>query len=100
MKDVFPKWESRAKEDVFLDVRRADEFASGHIPGAIHIPYDRLPEHLHDLSCTNTYYVYCAAGHRSRRASEILLAAGFNNVCCVIESGMADWAISGFPVER
>ena len=76
---------------IILDVRRADEFAEGHIPGAIHIAnediIDTEPEGLPDKE--QTIYVYCRSGNRSKQAASKLAAMGYTHV---IEcGGILDW---------
>ena len=63
-----------------LDVRNPDEFAAGHIPGAINIPLDSLRERLGDLDREKTYCVNCYSGMRSYIACRILWGHGFHNV--------------------
>lgn len=76
---------------VIVDVRREDEFASGHIPGAINIPNESIgqkhPEQLPDK--TQTIYVYCRSGNRSKQASEKLAALGYRDI--VEFGGILDW---------
>ena len=71
-----------AKGALLVDVRRAEEFAAGHLDGAIHIPHDeteaRLAEYGADKS--REIVVYCRSGRRSGIATEILRANGFTNV--------------------
>lgn len=74
-----------------VDVRRADEFASGHIPGAINVPNEEIgqeaPEALPDKA--QLLLVYCRSGNRSKQASEKLAALGYTNV--VEFGGILDW---------
>jgi len=76
---------------ILLDVRRPDEFASGHIPGAINIPNetigDQPPEELGDL--TQLILVYCRSGNRSKEAAQKLAAMGYANVAEF--GGIIDW---------
>ena len=69
---------------IILDVRRADEYAGGHIPGAIN---DTCPEELPDLN--QTIYVYCRSGNRSKQASEKLVSLGYTNI--IEFGGILDW---------
>lgn len=59
---------------IILDVRRPDEYAEGHIPGAINLAneeiIDKEPELLPDKK--QTIYVYCRSGNRSKQAAEKL----------------------------
>lgn len=76
---------------LILDVRRADEFAEGHIPGAINVANESIgteaPAELLDKS--QVIYVYCRSGNRSRQAAEKLSAIGYTNI---IEcGGILDW---------
>jgi hydroxyacylglutathione hydrolase len=60
-----------AKDDtVVVDVRRADEWAAGHIQGSINVPLGELPQHIGELP-DGTLWVHCAAGYRAS------VAAGF-----------------------
>ncbi|MGE4195663.1 MAG: rhodanese-like domain-containing protein, partial [Phycisphaerales bacterium] len=64
----------------FLDVRRADEFREGHIPGARNMVHVRLPERLTELPRAKKIYVNCRSGMRSARAASYLKRAGFDVV--------------------
>lgn len=81
---------------IVLDVREADEFEAGHIPGAISVPVESLPDYLAQLDRTAEIAVICRSGRRSAYACRILQQAGFEKVVNVVP-GMSRW--SG-PVER
>ena len=76
---------------IILDVRRADEYAGGHIPRAINVANesikDTCPEELPDLN--QTIYVYCRSGNRSKQASEKLVSLGYTNI--IEFGGILDW---------
>ena len=76
---------------IILDVRREDEFAEGHIPGAINVPnegiQDTEPSELPDKN--QTIYVYCRSGNRSKQAASKLVAMGYNNI--IEFGGIMDW---------
>lgn len=76
---------------IILDVRRADEFAEGHIPGAINVANESIgadaPAELPDKD--QLIYVYCRSGNRSKQASEKLVALGYTNI--VEFGGIIDW---------
>ena len=61
---------------ILLDVREADEFCSGHIPGAINAPLSGIE--MVTLPKNSPLYVYCLRGTRSRRAVGILRRKGYN----------------------
>jgi phage shock protein E len=64
---------------VFVDVRSHMEFAGGHVRGAHHIPYDEMARRWKELRRYRDQRVllYCRSGRRSRIATDILLAQGF-----------------------
>lgn len=69
--------------DVVVDVRSKLEFWLGHLPGAVCVPVDRLPQGLADLPGVTTksrILVYCASGARSAAAASGLRAAGYQRV--------------------
>ena len=73
------------KEDsdyILLDVRRADEFEEGHIPGAINIPNESIgAEEIEELPDKNqNIYVYYRSGNRSKQASARLAELGYTNI--------------------
>ena len=85
--------EMMAKDDghVIVDVRREDEYAQGHIPGAILIPNESIadtpPEELPDHD--RIILVYCRSGRRSKEAAQKLADMGYSNVYEF--GGIIDW---------
>ena len=79
------------KDYIILDVRRPDEFAEGHIPGAINVPNEEIGTteiaELPDKS--QLILVYCRSGRRSKEASEKLVKLGYTNI--VEFGGILDW---------
>lgn len=63
-----------------LDVRGADEFATGHIPDATNIPVDELRARLDELPKDRQIATYCHVGQRGYLATRILNQSGFNAV--------------------
>ena len=62
-----------------IDIRPAHEFLSGHAPRAINIPYDVLVTYPNSyLKRNETYYLICAHGSQSLRASVILRSYGYD----------------------
>ena len=70
------------KDYILLDVRRADEFEAGHIPGAVNLPNEEIgTEEIPSLpDKSQTIYIYCRSGNRSRQAADKLLALGYTNI--------------------
>ncbi len=83
---------------MFLDVRRADEFREGHIPGARNMVHVRLPERLAELPKHKTIYVNCRSGVRSARACALLRRSGFNAIN--IAGGFLAYEQTGAEIER
>ena len=76
---------------IILDVRRADEFAAGHIPGAINVANESIgTDELPELPDKNQLImVYCRSGRRSKEAAEKLVKLGYTNI--VEFGGILDW---------
>ncbi|MBR3681499.1 MAG: rhodanese-like domain-containing protein [Clostridia bacterium] len=79
------------KNYIILDVRRADEFAEGHIPGAINVANEEIgTEEIPELpDKSQLILVYCRSGRRSKEASEKLVKLGYTNI--VEFGGILDW---------
>ena len=67
-----------AERPFLLDVRTPQEFASGHIPGAVNVPVDDLRSRLGELPRDRVIAAYCQVGQRGYLATRILLQAGFS----------------------
>ena len=76
---------------IILDVRRPDEYAEGHIPGAINVPNEDIGDsEISELpDKTQLILVYCRSGRRSKEASEKLVKLGYTNI--VEFGGILDW---------
>ena len=76
---------------VVVDVRTAQEYAEGHVEGAINLPLesigDEMPAELPDADAL--ILVYCRSGRRSKLAAEKLIALGYLKVCDF--GGITDW---------
>jgi rhodanese-related sulfurtransferase len=88
-----------ATEPVILDVRSPEEYAGGHIPGAINIPYDQIAAHLDSLDTFRgrEIVVYCRSGRRAGIAEEALAEAGFAQVLD-LEGHMQSWNAESYPL--
>jgi hydroxyacylglutathione hydrolase len=82
-----------------LDVRGAAEFASGHIPGSLNIPYAELADRLDQLPAERHIAAVCSGGKRSGLAVSILQRAGLENVVHVGDGGIGTWKRQGHPVQ-
>lgn len=76
---------------IILDVRTAEEYAQGHIPGAVLLPNEDItdtpPQELPDLDAE--ILVYCRSGNRSAQAAEKLAGLGYSQVSDF--GGIQDW---------
>lgn len=72
-------WEALPGTDVFLlDVRTAEEYASGHVPGAVNIPIDELRPRLDELPKDREIWSYCYVGQRSYIGVRMMVQHGFD----------------------
>jgi rhodanese-related sulfurtransferase len=84
-----------------LDVRSRAEYAHGHVPGAIHLPFWLSPFRAGALPVRRSepLVVYCGHGPRAWLAGAVLRARGFERVT-YLEGHMAAWARAGLPLVR
>ena len=77
---------------LLVDVRTPDEYRSGHLPGSVNIPLDRvreeLPRRLPDKS--HPVLLHCRSGRRSALAEQQLRALGYTNVLNLGSYGQAE----------
>jgi rhodanese-related sulfurtransferase/DNA-binding transcriptional ArsR family regulator len=83
-----------------LDVRPAEEYAAGHVPGAINIPLSELEKHLNELKTTQEVVAYCRGPHciLAFDAVEKLRAKGIT--AHRMEDGFPEWKLAGLPIEQ
>ena len=86
---------------VILDVRTAEEFAAGHVPGAINVPHDVLEGRLSSLPelQDRDVVVYCRSGRRSALALDVLKRHGYSRLLH-LAGDMEAWTQAARPVER
>ena len=89
--------------DVLLDVREAEEFAAGHLPGAIHVSRGLLEFKLSgspQLSSRDlSFVIYCKTSGRAALAAVAMREMGYLNVKS-ISGGFDAWAAAGKPVHK
>jgi phage shock protein E len=85
---------------IILDVRTREEFAAGHIPGAINIPHDELAERYGELVAApgDEIVVHCQSGRRASAAERTLREAGYTHVLD-LKGHMQGWKAAGLPIE-
>ena len=82
-----------------IDVRNANEWAVGHIAGAIHIPLGRLGERFAEIPQGKPIVMQCAGGARSLIGASVLKARGVDRVINLV-GGFGAWVKAGQPVEN
>ena len=87
----------RGEELIVLDTRGRDEWARGHIKGALQIYVGHLGQRLVEVPKDKPVAVICSVGHRAGLGASILLRAGYRKVYNVLGSVKA-WVATGFPV--
>jgi rhodanese-related sulfurtransferase len=79
-----------------IDVREVEEFAAGHVPGAVNLPMSTIGENL-DALPDGAFDVICQVGGRSARVVQALEARGYD--ATNVDGGTGAWAEAGYPVE-
>ena len=84
---------------VFVDTRDEASYKRTHLPGAVHVPLDQLPNRLAELHMLGgTPVLYCRSGKESQQMSEKLAQQGM--AFPYLEGGILAWEIEGLPIER
>jgi len=88
------------KDFLILDVRTIEEYNSGHIETAIHIPVTEIGDRLNELPKDRPIIVYCNGSScaRSGRAATILLENGFKEIYDLVGGGITEWGKKGYPI--
>ena len=84
---------------LIIDVRTAEEYSAGHVPGAVNIPHTDLAKRLDEAKSQNGVALYCLIGPRARLGEETLREAGVTKIFH-LEGGFAAWREGGLPVEQ
>ena len=90
--------ERSAEGALFVDVRERSEWDEGHVPGAIHIPYEELRARAHELPLDRPIVLYCASGVRSSLAASILESGG--RTSANMRGGFTAWGNAKLPVSH
>lgn len=87
-------------EKVIVDVRSAEEFAQGHVPGAINIPHNLILSGDADLDKLRDklVVVYCRSGRRAELAIDAMQSQGLSELFH-LEGDMLGWQAAELPIE-
>jgi rhodanese-related sulfurtransferase len=85
---------------LILDVRSPNEYAAGHVPGAVNIPHAQLEYRLGELGIdkSDEVVVYCLGGQRAAVAEKVLTDSGYTGIR-YLEGQMQGWYQAGYPTE-
>ena len=92
--------QSRHPEHLFvLDVRTPQEYAAGHVPGAVNVPQEQLASRLAEVPKDKDVVIYCRSGRRSALAADVLAANGYTRLSH-LDGDMNAWVEKGRPVAK
>ena len=83
-----------------LDVRPPEEFAAGHLPGAVNIPVHELQKRLNELPKRREIIAYCRGPYCLMSYDAVALLRTKGRKARRLEAGLPEWRLAGFPVER
>ena len=90
--------DAEPENTVVVDVRRDDEWVTGHVTGAIHVPVDDLTDRMDQVPEGKKVLFICAAGVRSGLACEMAASMGYDTENLYnIEDGTPSWVAGGHP---
>ena len=92
---------SRVKDGLVtvLDVRPAEEYAAGHVPGAINVPLSELETHLEQLDGKQEVVAYCRGPHCILAFDAVARLRDKGLTAHRLEDGFPEWKLAGLPVE-
>ena len=93
--DQVADWLLTSSGAIVIDVRTPEEFAAGHVTGAINIPIDNLENRMEDLQDYDAVVTVCNHGNRASRAAGKLTKAGIANAGFL---QLVEWKAAGHPI--
>ena len=90
---------ARKGEVTVLDVRPAEEYAAGHLPGAVNIPLVELEKHLEELRNSKEVVAYCRGPHCVLAFDAVERLRGLGIEARRMQDGFPEWKATGMPVE-
>ncbi len=89
----------KEKQALLVDVREPEEYASGHIKGAINIPLQNLTQNLNQIPKNRPVILYCSTGYRTAMGVMALQMLGYSNVRGFPPS-FEGWKTAGEQLEK
>lgn len=80
------------KKYVVVDIRDPNSFKSGHIPGAIELTNETLPDFMREADLDAPVVVCCYHGHSSQQAAQYLISQDFTDVYS-LDGGFTQWQL-------
>lgn len=96
--ELIERLDAKDPELFLLDVRSPQEFAKGHIAGAVNIPYDQVATHLAEVPKDRDVVLYCQSGRRAGLAAQVLAANGYVRLEH-LEGDIKAWTEQGRPLQ-
>lgn len=87
----------KREDELFVDVRRGDEWNRAHIDGFTHIALSELPLHVAELATRKKVFFICLSGGRSMDACDMMKKAGYENAYTVT-GGIEAWGAKNYPL--
>ncbi len=87
-------------DHILVDVREVDEYAAGHLPGAVNVPLSTITDNTDKIPADVTVLLVCQHGGRSQRAAEYLNSLGNYVTLVNLDGGTHDWMVAGNPLEQ
>jgi rhodanese-related sulfurtransferase/DNA-binding transcriptional ArsR family regulator len=88
----------RTGQVVVIDVRPREEYAAGHIPGALCIPLDELPGRLADLPADQEIVAYCRGAYCVLAHDAVRLLTAHRRSARSLSEGMLEWRLADLPI--
>jgi glyoxylase-like metal-dependent hydrolase (beta-lactamase superfamily II)/rhodanese-related sulfurtransferase len=98
--ELYARWAAAGDALQILDVRERTEWAAGHIPGSVHVPYHDIDAIPDGIDPARAVAAICGSGQRSAVAASLLKHHGAPDVIHVVDGGVPQWERSGWPVVR
>jgi rhodanese-related sulfurtransferase len=83
-----------------LDVRPPEEFAAGHVPGAVNIPVHELEKRLAELPKRREVVAYCRGPYCLMSYDAVVLLRKKGLKARRLQDGLPEWRLAGLPVQR